>query len=170
MKAAIAIVIAIIVVAGGYFLFVQKTQAPVQNPQTVESGTSAPLETTNPTAGTVETGSSAAAGMGAAGQQPVTVTYTDSGFSPKSVSITAGTPVTFVNNSSHSMWVASDNHPSHTLYDGTTLQQHCATKTSFDECSAASAGQTYTFTFTKAGTFEYHNHARANDTGAVVVK
>ena len=79
MKAAIAVVIALIVVVGGYLLFVQKTQAPVQNPQTVESGTSAPLETTNPAAGTVETGSSAAAGMGAAGQQPVTVTYTDSG-------------------------------------------------------------------------------------------
>jgi plastocyanin len=153
MKIALGIIIALIVIGGGYFFFAHKTQAPVQNPAIQEGSTSAALETTNPNA-----------------PADVTVTYTDSGYSPKTVTVPVGTTVTFVNNSSHGMWTASAMHPSHTAYDGTTLQQHCATHSSFDECSAAGAGATYSFTFTKAGTFGYHNHVQANDTGTVVVQ
>lgn len=163
MKTAIALIIAIVVIGGAYLLLSNKTQAPVMNPATA-GDTSAPLETTNPNATTPATTSAASA--------PVTVTYTDSGFSPKTVDIAVGTSVTFVNNSSHRMWVASNNHPSHTLYDGTNLQQHCSngTSTSFDECTAVSAGASYSYTFAKAGTFPYHNHTQANDNGTVVVK
>lgn len=158
MKITIAIIVALLVVGAGYLVFKDKVQAPVQNPATTETGNSAALETTNPAAGN---------GL----EQPdVTVTYTDAGFSPKNIDVPPGTTVTFVNNSSHGMWVASDVHPSHTQYDGTTLQQHCATHSSFDECKPDGSGASYSFTFEKTGSFTYHNHVRANDTGVVVVK
>ncbi len=166
MKTAIAIIIALLVIGGGYLLMTKKTQAPVTNPGTT-GGTPGALETTNPNPPADTTAST-----GGAVATPVTVTYTDAGFSPKSVQVAAGSSVTFVNNSSHRMWVAANNHPSHTLYDGTNLQQHCSAgaSTSFDECSTAANGGIYSFTFAKAGTFAYHNHTQASDSGTVVVK
>ena len=46
------------------------------------------------------------------------VTYTDTGFAPLSVTIKKGTTVTFVNESSRGMWVASAVHPTHQLLPG----------------------------------------------------
>jgi len=101
----------------------------------------------------------------------VIVTYTDAGFSPKTVNLGLGDSVKFVNNSSKKMWIASDPHPVHTGYDGTTVQEHCATGAipSFDECTAVSKGGTYTFTFGKVGSWGYHNHSSHDDTGTIVV-
>ena len=66
------------------------------------------------------------------------------------------------------MWVASDPHPSHTGYSGTTKQQHCpdVQGVAFDQCSI---GPSYSFVFQKIGTWGYHNHASANDGGTVIV-
>lgn len=104
---------------------------------------------------------------------PVTVTYTDQGFSPATVTITQGQSVTWVNQSSKKMWVASGVHPTHTVYDGTSKDAHCAAgytgETPFDECTGVDAGASYSFTFTKAGDWKYHNHMNATDTGEVVV-
>jgi len=73
-----------------------------------------------------------------------------------------------VNQSTLDMWVGSDEHPTHTEYDGTKKDDHCPnpTNTVFDQCSS---GDSYTFTFTKAGTWGYHNHKVKEDTGTVVV-
>jgi hypothetical protein len=72
------------------------------------------------------------------------------------------------------MWTAADLHPTHTEYDGTDTKTHCtngsANNGTFDDCSATPAGASYDFTFTKAGTFDYHNHTRADDTGTVIVQ
>jgi plastocyanin len=127
----------------------------------------------NPTTGATDNGG-LQVGVGAGGSvtttEPVTVTYTDSGFSPKTVNVKVGQAVTFVNQSSHPMWVASDPHPLHNGYDGTTRDTHCAASYTgpkpFDECSTATS---FTFTFTKAGTWGYHNHAVDEDAGTVVV-
>ncbi len=153
MKTALAIIVALIVIAGGYFLLAKKTQAPVDT-----------MGTTQPT--TTDTATPNAPNQ----PQTVTVRYTDTGFSPQSITVPAGTKVTFVNNSSQRMWVGSDVHPVHAEYDGTTLAQHCGSGTSFDQCKAEDAGTSYSFTFTKAGTFGYHNHTRANDRGTVIVQ
>ena len=71
------------------------------------------------------------------------------------------------------MWVASDPHPSHQGYDGTTRDQHCTTSdsaaTPFDECALVATGGAWTFTFTKAGTWKYHNHTGAADVGSITV-
>lgn len=96
------------------------------------------------------------------------VTYTEAGFSPASITVKKGESVTFVNEGDGRMWVGADEHPTHTEYDGTSRSEHCmgGASASFDQCGA---GDSYTFTFTKVGTWGYHNHALANHTGTVVV-
>lgn len=98
-----------------------------------------------------------------------TVTYTAAGFSPQTATIRAGQSVTFTDQGGRGMWVASALHPTHAVYAGTTLAEHCpdAAGTAFDQCAA---GETYTFTFEKAGTWRYHNHLNPGDTGTIVVQ
>lgn len=86
-----------------------------------------------------------------------TVSYTDSGFTPNSMTVKKGTTVTFVNNSSKGMWVGSDLHPTHQLLPG------------FDQLKSVQKGGTYEYTFIKEGTWTYHNHVGAADKGTVVV-
>lgn len=102
----------------------------------------------------------------------VTVTYTDSGFSPATVTVAPGTTVTFVNQSGSRMWVSSDIHPLHASYDGTSIGQHCAngsptSSNVFDQCRADGS---FSFTFTKTGTWKYHNHANPSRKGTVEVR
>jgi len=85
------------------------------------------------------------------------ITYTDGGFNPKTVTVKVGTTVTFMNDSSGLMWVASDPHPVHTLLSG------------FDELNSVSKGGSYEYTFTKVGTWTYHNHMNPSLKGTVVV-
>ena len=69
------------------------------------------------------------------------------------------------------MWVASDEHPSHTGYDGTSRTEHCAANytgpAAFDQCGS---GSQYSFTFNKTGAFDFHNHAAAQFTGTIIVQ
>lgn len=98
------------------------------------------------------------------------VEYTADGFTPSSMTITAGESVTWVQaDNAPDMWVASNQHPSHTEYDGTNLNEHCEneTSTTFDQCES---GDRYSFTFDKAGEWGYHNHLNSGHTGTVVVE
>ena len=90
--------------------------------------------------------------------QTKTVTYTNDGFSPASFSISSGTKVIFKNESTKSMWVASDPHPTHTTFS------------EFDSKKGIAAGQTYEFNFNKVGTWKYHNHLSAGDGGTITVQ
>ncbi|HEV7121241.1 MAG TPA: cupredoxin domain-containing protein [Candidatus Paceibacterota bacterium] len=166
-NAIIAIVIIVILVIGGYFLFAHKASAPTTSP-------TASTSVTTDTAATSSAGTNAsAAAANATASTPTVVTYTDSGFSPRTFAVKLGTTVRFVNNSSHGMWVAVGNHPTHTLYDGTTETSHCSNGTdttgTFDECKAVDPGTVYSFTFDKAGTFPFHNHVQSSDTGTITV-
>lgn len=86
-----------------------------------------------------------------------TVGYTDNGFVPNTVTVLVGTTVQFANQSSTGMWVASAVHPTHQLLPG------------FDQLQSVARGGVYDYTFTKVGTWKYHNHVNATDTGTVVV-
>lgn len=101
----------------------------------------------------------------------VTVIYGANGFSPASVTIKKGDTVTFVATSgSGRMWVASDQHPSHQGYSGTSKSEHCVAGYSpapFDQCTNDTS---FSFTFGKTGTWGYHNHSNAGDSGVVVVQ
>ena len=87
----------------------------------------------------------------------VTISYDGSKFSPATVNIKVGDTVKFVNQSSLAMWVGSDPHPSHSDLPG------------FDSKASVGKGASYSYKFTTAGTFGYHNHLYPNQEGTVVV-
>lgn len=101
----------------------------------------------------------------------VNVNYTNSGFSPKVLTIRRDTTVNFVNTTNASMWVASDPYPTNSGYSGTTADQHCpdTSGTHFDECSSVGKGNTYSFTFLKVGTWTYHDQQHPANTGTIIV-
>lgn len=110
-----------------------------------------------------------------AGTPPVRgieVVYTDTGFSPKNLLIKAGETVTFKNQSATGILVASAPHPTHEAYDGTTMTQHCApgATPSFDSCKPFLSGESYSFTFTKKGSWNYHNHVNPLNFGTITVE
>lgn len=86
------------------------------------------------------------------------VNYTDNGFSPASITVPKGATVMFNNNSSNPFWVASNPHPTHTDYP------------EFDAKKDISVGSSYDFTFTKTGTWGYHNHLNPSEGGTVIVQ
>ncbi len=75
--------------------------------------------------------------------QTTIVTITAAGVSPKSLTVSLGTTVSFVNADTIAHQISSDPHPSHTGLPG------------FDNTSQ---NQSYSFTFTKKGSFGYHDH------------
>ena len=96
------------------------------------------------------------------------VTYTDSGFSPKAVTIEQGGTIRFINESSGVMWVASANHPTHTKYPEKTGSDCLGSV--FDACTELANGVSWEFTFNQVGEWGYHNHKRVVDWGIITVK
>lgn len=86
------------------------------------------------------------------------VVYGSAGFSPAVLRIRKGESVTFQNNTTGSLWIASDPHPAHTNLPG------------FDALGGIAQGEIYTYTFTKLGTWSYHNHAQVSHRGTIVVE
>jgi len=84
-----------------------------------------------------------------------TVTLTNDGFEPSTLTVPAGTPVTFINQSDGDMWVASDPHPVHTDFSA------------FDQ---REDGDEYTFSFNDPGAYTYHNHLDESKTGLILVE
>jgi len=104
-------------------------------------------------------------------QLQATITYTDSGFSPNALTVKMGTVVTFVNNSSEGMWIASANHPIHALYPGSSISK-CGTVERgiiFDACAVVTLGETFQFRFDNIGAWGYHNHGDPRQTGTIIV-
>ncbi len=169
MKPITIVGVVAVLVAGGVWWFAGHGSQP-GTPAMVESAAGGPgssdVSQTQPsTPATPATPSTAAT----AAPMSATVTYTAQGFSPKSVTVAKGGTVTFVNQSGERMWVASDPHPTHQGYAGTTRAQHCpdTAGVAFDQCTS---GDSYSFMFTKSGTWGYHNHANAGDFGTVIVQ
>lgn len=100
------------------------------------------------------------------------VIYTDSGYSPNTLRVKVGTVVTFKNQSSRAMWPASALHPTHAVYSGTSLTEHCPdTKgIAFDACTGIQPGNSWSFTFNKKGTWKYHDHLNPSFTGTIIVE
>lgn len=159
-KIIVAVIVVAFIAVGGYFLFRGSYQPPVapsisnQQPVSQPPSTQVPVTQTTPPV-----------------EQNV-VTYTNSGYSPSTLRVKVGATVTFKNESSRSMWTASAVHPSHMVYGGTSLVEHCPDikGTAFDACTGIQPGNSWSFTFTKIGTWKYHNHLNPSDTGTIVVE
>lgn len=161
MNKVYGVVVVLIIALGGWYWY-SSSQAPASD----TADTLPPTDTAAPTSTGTSTESAIVA---TTTTKTVTVTYSATGFSPKTITINKGDTVTFVNEKDGRMWVASDLHPSHEGYDGTSRSEHCpdTTGTVFDQCTASAS---YTFTFNKVGTWAYHNHSAAADVGTVIVK
>lgn len=96
---------------------------------------------------------------------------TESGFEPSDLTVNRGETVTWVNNDSRTMWIGSDQHPTHREYEGTGVREHCEdgepVEGAFDQCST---GDRYKFTFEKTGEWGYHNHQPFIQGGTVTVE
>jgi len=150
------VVIVLIILLGWAFFGGNKAEAPAENSSPTTSEDSSGSQTTS---GTTQNQTVTKPAVTTSVPEPAQiVTYTDSGFSPSIVTIKRGESIKFVNESSEFMWVASNPHPTHTIYPG------------FDEGKAVGKGGSYTFTFNKTGDWGYHNHVRNIRTGRIVVK
>jgi plastocyanin len=96
-----------------------------------------------------------------------TVVYTGTEFVPEEITVIEGGTVTFVNQSNEKMWIATDNHPTHDRYP-IKNETSCSGNT-FDQCASIGKGGSWSFTFSRLGTWGYHNHALASDKGKVRV-
>lgn len=87
-----------------------------------------------------------------------TISIDDEGFMPATLTVKTGTTVTFVNNGQALHWPASNPHPIHTGLSGLDSRKGLAT------------GETFSFTFTKTGTFGMHDHLNTAIVGTIVVQ
>jgi len=100
------------------------------------------------------------------------VQITAEGFAPKSLTIAAGDTVTWVNQGSGPNWPASAMHPTHTLYPGSDINKSGTSEQAqiFDACHGLPTGQSYSFTFNEAGSWNYHDHLNTAHFGTIIVQ
>lgn len=103
-------------------------------------------------------GSASPAASPAGGAATETVSMTDTGFSPATLSVAAGTAVVFVNDGQALHWPASAIHPTHEVLPG------------FDSKKGIATGDRYSFTFTEAGNWRYHDHLNPQLTGTIIAE
>lgn len=82
---------------------------------------------------------------------------TEQGFSPSEVDIAVGTTVTFINDGELPHWPASDMHPTHEILP------------EFDSKQGLQTGETYSYTFDAAGSWQFHDHLNPRLKGTITV-
>lgn len=100
------------------------------------------------------------------------IEMSNSGFSPSTLTIAKGETVTFVSVDSGLHWPASDIHPTHTIYPGSSIQK-CGTaeqENIFDSCGGLKEGESWSFTFKDVGNWNFHDHLHPQFTGTIIVK
>lgn len=85
------------------------------------------------------------------------VTITQSGFSPKDITIPAGETVSWMNSDTADHAVNSASHPTHTVYPPLNLD-------------TIKPGEKKSLTFPNIGTYKYHDHLNPSLTGSVTVQ
>jgi hypothetical protein len=81
----------------------------------------------------------------------------EDGWHPRSIVVEPGETVTFVNQSKHTFWPASNNHPAHDLY------------AEFDAGKPIAPGESWSFTFDRPGKWLFHDHLRSFYKGTIYV-
>lgn len=98
--------------------------------------------------------------------QPVTVTYTDNGYAPNTITIKTGSRVTFTNKSSTDMWPASAMHPTHNVYP----EKGGCVGSKFDACRSIAPGTSWSFIFNQVGSWSFHDHLNPQYRGKIIVQ
>ncbi len=143
----IIVIIVVAVIILGWFLFRPKTSVEtVSSPQPAATSTSS--ESATP---------SSASGGASMNQEKNLVTISSSGFSPQSITVKVGEPLTFENTDTENHTVNSDNHPTHLLYP-------------FLNLGLIQPGEKKSVTLSKIGTFTYHDHLNPSLKGSVTVQ
>ena len=99
------------------------------------------------------------------------VEITLEGFVPRTLEIKQGEKVTWINRLATEGQPASDSHPTHTNYPGSSVIM-CNTaeeKNTFDACRGLKKGESYSFVFNKVGSWGYHNHLQPSKDGRIIV-
>lgn len=152
-KKIIIVIVLILVIVGGALLLSKNNVFLISNSSlqsVIPTSTSAPTPTS-------------VYGIGTKDQQQQTpnpadtITLTNNGFSPETLTILKGATVTWINNSGSEATVNSDPHPLHTAYPPLNLGQ-------FND------GDTLQLSFNKPGRYGYHNHFDATQTGTIIVQ
>lgn len=86
----------------------------------------------------------------------VTIVYGEGGFEPKLATVSAGTAVTFINESAGGMWIKGDSQALEIL-------------TAFNQSIRREKGSTYTYTFLLGGEWGYYNQVNPEARGVVSV-
>lgn len=100
---------------------------------------------------------SAPAAVTPSSNQGIVIMVDENGFSPATITVPAGTEVTFNNTGSSPHQPASAVHPTHQQLPG------------FDALRGLRPGESYSYTFTKVGTWKYHDHLNPSRTGSITV-
>lgn len=86
------------------------------------------------------------------------IILTENGFKPSKITINTGDTITFSSKNEEYYWPASDLHPSHSIYSD------------FDPKEPIKAEDTWSFTFQKAGIWQFHDHLSPYYTGTITVE
>lgn len=188
-KLLIAIAVVAVVAVGAYFIS-PKADAPSPSPEetnTTETTDGADQMSAEESATNTEEAASEESQTSSAAPKPqtsaprpaaqssapilpysATIIYTGTRFIPDDVTIVEGGTVRFVNTSdTEKMWIASNNHPTHTIYPIKT--DNDCNGSAFDQCEAVEKNGSWSFTFDRFGGWRFHNHSRAKDGGIVHV-
>lgn len=146
MKQVIIAIVIIAVVGGGGYLLLNKNSDDSQksNDSTTQTASNDPSTNTQ---------------SQPADDQPATatITYSNSGYSPSTVTVKSGDKVVIKNDSSRDMQFDSDPHPAHTNNEELNV-------------GVVGPGESMSFVVKRTGTFGYHNHLNASDTGTIIVQ
>lgn len=155
-KTTVSIILFVILVAAGYF-FIKGliTEKPVDT-SVYQSETTPATEPPMPTPVTPSESVSA---------NTHAVIISDTGFTPRSLTIRKGDTVIWKNESSDASWPASAIHPTHKSYPTTG---GCLGST-FDACRGLAPGESWSFTFNEIGDWSFHDHVNPAWNGKIIV-
>lgn len=148
MNKIIIVIIGILVVVLGGYLFYTSVYQPSPVTQTQNQQTSSTSKTTTKQSSDEQ----------APTREDNVVIHTDTGFSPATLRIKKGGMVIFKNEGTKSMWVASNPHPVHTDHPD------------FDAKRPYAKGESYSFSFINSGNWRYHNHFNPAEGGVIIVE
>lgn len=87
----------------------------------------------------------------------VVIEYTGTTFNPSTIRVAKGRTVLFRNKSTHAVWPASNDHPSHTAYP------------EFDPRAGIDPGNSWSMKFDRVGVWRFHNHLLPTQGGVITV-